>query len=767
MHRPQLPGAIAATAVKLVCLDQIKAITSIRNLESVDWSQIGERRKHVQKDLLMLKDTIIETESYEDVADKWLEKTQFKIQHLDKSQLLKHLDYHMEVIGFSTVLSRAAKTFNDVMSRLKKQSLAKHHAWILQQYRHGRTKRLRPSHQHLGKRIQSLSSFTVEDLIDKARAEAVRIKLALVAHASPQLCSVCNLIGHKKDQCLLGEEAAQGKFNAKELRQQFQDGTDGSADVTEEMDQTYSSFQLLDDVQSRRSEQSHISNSTSSEFDLTRFFIEVEPRSTEREHSILTSPESINPIEEGRGYNHTPEQDSPVSLHGLSIHDVLVVQRGDLSHVGSSGRSTPNDSTHIPSSQHYSSEDEETVTGYQWSVRSRSSSFTIMRSEMPDPDDIFEEPSRLLGPLPCHIIAFHKRHGHFIQSIVYARFWEDNVKRQFKIGDIMQFYEKSDTRMDTQQGILQAAEAIKKFYAQSTESLVPTTVNFFHCSKEFTKDFDEGVKQPFEEIRRILSNQGFPLVNMQETSSTTRIDCSTTRNDSSTTRIADEQRIAQKLFNEWNAKNPTHRNLFKQPDLACSTDRLQDDLLLVVRVNFVVICGDRTGSSAANIFIQQEDGEHIRLRVLQHDYAEGVEDSKELSTKIIIIQACHEIASHIRRSKSPAQVGEILIAHGSRNIALDLKFHRKSHIFEETSNILYKVAPKAAIWFMKTAQQESMPSSDYSTLANLLWSWFKSKDNHAVKNPVQIMPKSKASVQQGSLEAEDRSSKAERDRMQR
>ncbi|EGT45085.1 hypothetical protein CAEBREN_21136 [Caenorhabditis brenneri] len=781
MDSPQPPGTIADTTVKLLCLDQIQLATSVRNLEGIKGEEVGWKKKYIKNDLLTLKTFIEETHATETIINQWINKAAPSNKIASTPQLILHVDHYMELIGFKLTIERAVKTFNDAMNALKKDKSSKDGNWILQQYREARAKRLRKAPQPPTIRIQAITNIPIEILVTRARAEATKIGLVLVALADPKVCHACSLIGHEKHQCSLREEAtAQGMFETEELRQQFQNDLEEMLEELNELDHddddniTSQINETTQSIESRKSEQTNTDKSNSApeevekDLDALDHIGGAETTTSGKEQTFRNSPESTT--EDGGEYymaastgqqlddvNLIPEEDPLNSSFRPGHQTVLVVQSGalgdssdsDLSTFTYRGGSTFSGSPQLPSQHQYSDheeyeteEDEPENQGSLWSRHSSTSS---------RPGSSDSNSSSQLGPLPCHVLSFHKRSGQYLESSVYARYRENGNLKQIKIGNTRQIHKRISQQSETLQGIVQAAEVIKRFSLQNKATLIPTTVNFFHSCEDFTKAFDKGDKEPFEEIQRIVMDKGFPYVYIQQT-------------EYPPNRTESNDKIAERLYVEWNLKSPRFRKLNRRVDRACRTDVDHDPFSFVRKCDFVVICSDKFSSTAVQVFARHEDTEDVRLRTLQTDYISSDEESKELSIKTIIAQACRLITSYIQESCASAQIGEILIVHGSKDIESDLQIQRKSYVFNETYGIISRTSPQATIWFMKIKVQED-PKVDFAYLSNIFWKWFQSKDKIAYLNPVQDESLQAWTPAQQAEGTTDRSSK-DKDRQQ-
>ncbi|EGT53372.1 hypothetical protein CAEBREN_29897, partial [Caenorhabditis brenneri] len=450
--------------------------------------------------------------------------------------------------------------------------------------------------------------------------------------------------------------------------------------------------------------------------------------------------------------NHIPEDNRPIDssrssnneAHGVQKVTLSVSSQSDLSKSTHREGSTLNTSPQRPSQHQHSDHKEYKMDSEPENQRSpRSRHNTASSSVNPDSEDTSEDPNDQQGSLPCQVLSFHRLKGPHIQTKVFARFRENGQQIQMKIGDILQFHGRIDQRAETRHGIILAAEAIKSFNVQNKGALVPIVINFFHSCKDFTKDFDEGIREPFEEIQRIVSEGTPPAIIIQET-------------DSSTTRIEDERKIVNKLFKEWSPLSPTFRQLNRDEDLASGGRNTRYVIPSVRWFNFVVICCDRVGSSAATVFARQDDNKNVRLRTFHRAYDPQNRNTMEFSIKVNILEACREIATYIQHFNTPAQIGEILIVHGSRDIELDIQIQRKSPVFKETNKIIKKIAPEATMWFMK--MQDNL-STDFSTEPDTLWNWFQTKEKFAYLNPVQEDPSRHETSAQEAKTTADRSSK--------
>ncbi|CAL2029290.1 unnamed protein product [Caenorhabditis brenneri] len=286
MDSPQPPGTVTSAVNKLLCLDQIQMVTSIPNLESIKGEDIGWKKKYFKNDLLTLEAFIEETHSIGDIVNRWINKAVPSDKIASTPQLILHVDYYMEMIGFKLVIERAAKTFHDTMDELRKDNQSKDGKWILQQYREARAKLLHKAPQPPSTRIQT------------------KIELTLVASADPKVCPACSLIGHEQQQCSLRKEAtAHGLPETEELRQQFQIDLEEMLEQLIDMgcDDDYIESQTNEtkqSIQSRRDKQSNKTKSNSAPEEVREdvnalAHIEgAEPNTSEREQLSLNSPES-------------------------------------------------------------------------------------------------------------------------------------------------------------------------------------------------------------------------------------------------------------------------------------------------------------------------------------------------------------------------------------------------------------------------------------------------------------------------------------------
>ncbi|EGT35562.1 hypothetical protein CAEBREN_14385 [Caenorhabditis brenneri] len=776
MDSPQPPDTGAAAVIKLLCLDQIQMVTSIRNLESIKGEDIGWKRKYIKNDLLTLKTFIEEMHSIGDIANRWIIKAVPSDIIISTPQLISHVEYYIKLIGFKLVIERATKAFNDTMDELKRDNQSKDSKWILQQYREARAKLLHKAPQLLSTRIQAISETPIEILVARARAEAAKIELPLVAAADPKVCPACSLVGHEQQQCSLRKEAtAHGLYETEELRQQFQIDLDEMLEQLIEMgcDDEYIESQTNEtkqSIQARRDKQSSKTKSNSApekvEKDVNALAHTegAEPNTSEREQTSLNSPESTT--ENGGEYytvtstgqqlddvNPIPEEDLSDSPLCPGHQPVLVVQGSvpggnsdDSDGSSPRGGSTHSETSQLPSHSDHEECEKEDEPENQRSPGSRHSSTSSSGTSSSDYDS-----SSQLGPLPCHVLSFAKRCGQHLESSIYARYRDNGVLIQIKIGNTSQIYKGASQRDETQQGVIQAAEVIKRFSLQNKATLIPTTANFFHNCEDFTKAFDQGDKEPFEEILRILLDGGFPYVYIQQT-------------EYPPSRTESNDRIADRLYVEWSFKSPKFRKLNRHAELACRTDVDHDPFSFVRKCDFVVVCSDKFGTSVVHIFARHEDNEKVRLRTLRNDYILFTEESEELSIKTNIIQACQQISSYIQRSLTSAQIGEVLIVHGSKDIELDIQTQHKSYVFSETHKIISRISPQAKIWFMKTRKIQENDEADYSLKSDILWNWFQSANKFAYLNPVQDeMQRSTTAAQ---AETPDRSSKTKQDRQQ-
>ncbi|CAL2032460.1 unnamed protein product [Caenorhabditis brenneri] len=729
---------IADNVVRLLCLDHIQVNTCIQNIRSVDWAEIGRKETTIKDNLLTLKRFTRHKRIVKTVTKRWIRKIEPSNEVVNDPQLNLHVDHYIKLIGFKRTIEHAAKVFRNTIDKLKTDK--PNGKRILRQYKEEEARFQLTDPQHQPTRIQAIADIPTETLIAMAHAAGRRSTQTLGAPNASQTCTACFLIGHERGQCSLREEAAYGMFRTEELRQRFQNEL----------------IKKLKESETRTSEQSRTDLSNLAPQHL-EFDVKIETNikgaemaTKEKEQTSINSPESTT--ENGGDYCKTKsDKQSPASLHhergasktgatpdnkpipkdkrsrdssclsNIETLDVQTVTTGESNHKDLSKSSSPQRS---PQHQRSSHEEHKTQSEPENQRFPRSRHNTSSSSLNSDSEDTSEDPNDQQESLPCQVLSFHRLNGPHIQTKVFARFREYGRQIQMKIGDIMQFHGRIDQRAETRHGITLAAEAIKSFRVQNKGALVPEEIIFFHSCKDFTTDFDKGVKEPFEKILRIVSKGTSPTVNIQET-------------ESSTTRSAKEENIVNKLYKDWSPLHPTFRQLNGHEDPASCRRNTRYLGPFGRWFNFVVICSDRVGSSAVTVFARQEDNKNVRLRTVQRDYDPQNRNTKEFSIKVNILEACREISTYIQRSNTSAQIGEILIVHGSKDIELDIQIQRKAPVFIETNRIINRISPKATMWFMKI--QENL-SKDFSTEPDTLWNWFQTKEKLAYLNPVQEDP---------------------------